>query len=337
MQNRRLSEPLTSRVDVKRSGPAGRHLVLGATGFIGRHVALLLLRAGYPVVLAHRAEPGFEFPREYRNALTWVRFKLETADWKGLLDGVGVVHHYAWSSIPATAYSEPEADLTTNVAATVRLLEAARMQRTPPTIVFASSGGTVYGRLRGVPVSEDHPLAPITAYGAGKAAVELYLGSYRALHGLDCRVARVANPFGAGQNTARGQGAVTVFLEAALAERPIQIWGDGEVVRDYIHVSDAALGLFRLTLAPPSNGPWIFNIATGRGVSLNGIVAEVERRLKRALRVEYLPGRPFDVPVSVLDTNLARNHLGWSARLPFAEGIGRTLDDLRRAASFSTC
>jgi UDP-glucose 4-epimerase len=288
------------------------------------------------VVLTHRRKSQVDFPPEFRNAITWIPFEMESADWTPLLDGIDIVHHYAWSSIPATANARPEVDLAGNVATTLRLLEAARAQPKPPRIIFASSGGTVYGRARQVPVSEDHPLAPITAYGAGKAAVELYMGYYRALHGVDCRVGRVANPFGAGQNTQRGQGAVTVFLEAALAERPIQIWGSGEAVRDYIHIADAASGLLRLALEPPAIGPWIYNIGSGHGVSLNEIVTELELRLNRPLHVQRLPGRDFDVPISVLDVTLAQKQLGWSASLPFSEGICRTLQDLQRNASFST-
>jgi UDP-glucose 4-epimerase len=326
---------LTSGGDLRASPAIARHLILGGGGFIGRHVALLLLRAGHEVVLTHRRDTRLEFPLQYRNFITWVPLEMEYADWPRLLDGIDIVHHYAWSSIPATANAEPEADLTGNVVATLRLLEAARRQPKPPRIVFTSSGGTVYGRVSKVPVSEDHPLAPITAYGAGKSAVELYMGCYRTLHGIDCRVGRVSNPFGAGQNTQRGQGAVTVFLEAALAGRPIQIWGDGEAVRDYIHIADAATGLLQLALALPTNNSWIYNIGSGHGVSLNGIVAELELRLDHPLHVQRLPGRAFDVPVSVLDVTLAEKQLHWSASLSFSEGIGRALQDLRRNALFS--
>jgi UDP-glucose 4-epimerase len=325
-----------NRGDPGATPAAGRHLVLGGGGFIGRHVALLMLRSGHKVVLTHRRENPLDFPPQYRHAITWIPFEMERADWPLLLDGIDIVHHYAWSSIPATANADPEADMANNVGATLRLLEAARAQPKPPRIVFASSGGTVYGRVSKVPISEDHPLAPITAYGAGKASVELYMGYYRTLYGLDCRVGRIANPFGAGQNTQRGQGAVTVFLEAALAERPIQIWGTGEAVRDYIHIADAAIGLLRLALAPPTIGPWIYNIASGHGVSLNEIVTELELRLDRRLHVQRLPGRAFDVPVSVLDVTLAQTYLHWSASLSFSEGIVRTLRDLQRNASFST-
>jgi UDP-glucose 4-epimerase len=245
-----------------------------------------------------------------------------------------VVHHYAWTSIPASANNNPFGDLTSNVTGTLALLEALR-RRGDARIVFASSGGTVYGRLQKIPVSEDHPLMPITAYGAGKATAEIYLGLYRVLHGLDCRVARIANPYGAGQNLARGQGAVTTFVHHALTNQPIVIWGDGEVVRDYIHVTDVATAMVALALRPHLDTFRTFNIGSGTGVSLNTLIAELESRLNRRLDVRREPARPFDVPVSVLDISRARNILGWVPRLSFAEGIARTMSDLAGNAALS--
>jgi len=107
-------------------------------------------------------------------------------------------------------------------------------------------------------------------------------------------------------------------------------------VRDYIHISDAAAGLVALAQAPQTDGPWIFNIGSGHGVSLNGIIAELESRLGRALEVHRELGRAFDVPVSVLDVTLARVVLGWSPRLKFSDGVVRTLADLERGAMLST-
>jgi UDP-glucose 4-epimerase len=315
------------------------HLILGGCGFIGRHVAVLLARGGDRVVVAARAPPAYAFPEDVAERISWVPFRMEDIDWDTLIEGVGAIHHYAWSSIPASANRNPAADLAVNVTRTLGLLEALRrqgQQGKQVPLIFASSGGTVYGALRRVPARETDELAPLGAHGAGKAAAELYLGVYRSLYGLDCRIARIANPFGAGQDPRRGQGAATTFLYRALAGQPITVWGDGEVVRDYIHVADAAAGLVALTRSPRCEGRAVFNIANGKGVSLNAIIAELRTRRGRSLEVHYEPGRGFDVPVSVLDVTLAREVLGWSPRLSFAEGLSRTLADLERSATFST-
>ncbi len=260
---------------------------------------------------------------------------MASADWDALIADVAVVHHYAWTSIPASANANPVGDMTSNVTGTLAILEALR-RRGSGRIVFPSSGGTVYGRLQQVPVPEDHPLVPITAYGAGKAAVEIYLGLYRALHGVDCRVARIANPYGVGQNLARGQGAVTTFLHRALTNQPIVIWGDGEVVRDYIHVTDVAAALVALAVAPRLDQFQTFNVGSGTGVSLNAIIAELENRLNRRLNVRREHSRPFDVPISVLDITRARQALSWRPCLSFSDGMKRTMADLMANADLST-
>jgi UDP-glucose 4-epimerase len=310
-------------------------LILGGSGFIGRHVALRLARAGYQVILADRARPVYRFPADAAPLISWQFLELASADWDDLVADVAVVHHYAWTSIPASANANPSGDLNSNVTATLAILEALR-RRGGGRIVFSSSGGTVYGRLQQVPVPEDHPLMPITAYGAGKATVEIYLGLYRALYGLDCRVARIANPYGVGQNLGRGQGAATTFLHRALSNQPIVIWGDGEVVRDYIHVTDVAAALVALALAPRLDQFQTFNVGSGVGFSLNAIIAELENHLNRRLNVRREHDRPFDVPISVLGISLARDILGWRPRLCFAEGMKQTIADLTANADLST-
>jgi UDP-glucose 4-epimerase len=313
----------------------GYHLIVGGSGFIGRHVAIELVRAGHQVILADRAQPPYSFPAAIAEHISWRRLEAASADWDALVENASVVHYYTWTSLPASANANAIGDLTSNVTTMLALLEALK-RRGGGRVIFSSSGGTVYGKLRHVPVLEDHPLMPITAYGAGKATAEIYLGLYRALHGLDCRIARIANPYGAGQNLTRGQGAATTFLHCALNGQPIVIWGDGEVVRDYIHVVDVASAMARLALAPDSLEFHTFNIGSGTGISLNQIVSELEHRLDRRLKVERGPSRPFDVPISVLDISRARKVLGWEPQLSFSDGIALTLEDLALKAAISS-
>jgi UDP-glucose 4-epimerase len=311
-----------------------RHLILGGCGFIGRHVALLLARAGHRVTLVDRVPLEHGVPPGLADRIDYEFLELGSADWDVLVAGADVVHHYAWGSIPASANANPGGDLLINVGTTIDMLDALH-RRGGGRVVFLSSGGTVYGRLRETPVREDHGLAPITAYGASKATAELYLGLYRAMHGIDCRIARISNPFGAGQNLSRGLGAVTTFLHHALIGQPITVWGSGEVVRDYIHIADVARCLALLASAPRGD-EFVFNVGSGSGVSLNAIITELEARLGRAVPVIRTEARAFDVPVSVLDSTRARKILGWIPALSFSDGVGRTLDDLRREAQFST-
>lgn len=311
-----------------------RHLILGGDGFIGRHVALQLARQGCDVSLASRRPLALEIPAAFAANIRWRFLELGSADWDTLVAEMDVVHHYAWGSLPASANANPGGDLLTNVGATIDMLDALH-RRGAGRVIFSSSGGTIYGKLHQIPVPEDHPIAPINAYGAGKAAAEVYLSLYRAMHGLDCRIARIANPYGAGQNFSRGQGAVTTFVHHALNRQPITIWGTGEVVRDYIYITDVAQCLVTLAAAPRDD-EFVFNVGSGVGVSLNDIVTELETQLDRKLDVRRSESRPIDVPISVLAIERAKEVLGWSPIVSFSEGIARMRDDLYRSSEFAT-
>lgn len=311
-----------------------RHLILGGDGFIGRHVALQLARQGCDVLLASRRPLALEIPAAFAANIRWRFLELGSADWDTLVAEMDVVHHYAWGSLPASANANPGGDLLTNVGATIDMLDALH-RRGAGRVIFSSSGGTIYGKLHQIPVPEDHPIAPINAYGAGKAAAEVYLSLYRAMHGLDCRIARIANPYGAGQNFSRGQGAVTTFVHHALNRQPITIWGTGEVVRDYIYITDVAQCLVTLAAAPRDD-EFVFNVGSGVGVSLNDIVTELETQLDRKLDVRRSESRPIDVPISVLAIERAKEVLGWSPIVSFSEGVARMRDDLYRSSEFAT-
>ncbi|MDX7952946.1 NAD-dependent epimerase/dehydratase family protein [Lichenihabitans sp. Uapishka_5] len=303
-----------------------RHLVLGGCGFIGRNVVRHLVAAGHAVTVADRVP----FQDDQQVApIAFEVLELGTADWDRLLEGVDVVHHYVWASTPASANADPGRDLDINVGTTIALLDALR-RRGGGRLVFSSSGGTVYGRIRHVPVAEDHPIAPITAYGTGKATAELYLGLYRDMYGIDCRIARIANPFGGNQSLVSGVGAVTTFIHRALAGDTIEIWGDGTVVRDYIFIDDVARCLTVLATRP-SVDRFIYNIGSGGGLSLNDIVTELETQVGHPLRVNRTPRRSFDVPISVLSIERAKQDLGWEPAYPFRIGVERTLSALRRS------
>ena len=310
-----------------------RHLILGGCGFIGRHVALALARSGHDVVLADRV-PAPEFPADCGGRITAQHAEIGAIGWDRLIEDVDVIHHYAWASIPASANDSPAGDLETNLLPTLALLDALK-RRGHGTIVFTSSGGTVYGKLDSPPAQESMRLAPINAYAAGKATAELYLTVYRALYGLDSRIARVSNPYGAGQNIARGQGAASKFVHASVTGQPIEIWGDGSVVRDYIHVADVVSGLMAIAEAADLGEERIFNIGSGAGTNLNTLAAAVGETTGHPLTIAYTPGRSFDIPVSVLDVGLAERVLGWKPVLDLETGLAWMMEDLRAGREFS--
>ncbi len=256
------------------------------------------------------------------------------ADWMEQLSDIDVIHHYAWASILKTADEDPVGDLDRHVRASLKMMKAAA-NLGGRRIVFASSGGTVYGRSATMPAVETEPLRPMSIYGASKAAVETYLSAFHQSGLIDTRVARISNPYGPGSRRGE-QGLVNVFTARALRNEPLVIWGGGEVVRDYIHVSDVADALCRLsTLDLPQSETPTYNIGSGAGASIRQIVALLESKLGRPLRVSHAEGRSFDLPINVLDITRARTDLGWEPRLSLEEGLERLIAALR--ASNDTC
>lgn len=314
------------------------HLILGGNGFIGRHVALALARSGRSVVLAAR-QPPHSLPVDVEPGLVhYVPFDLERADWTTLVQGHSVIHHYAWSSIPATAALDPVNDLNINVRSTLGLLEAMR-RHGGQRLLFASSGGTIYGRL-GRKLARENDLArPMSTYGVGKLAAEHYIRVYRLNHGVDGRIARLSNPFGAGQDARRSFGAISNFMKKALSGEPIQIWGNGEIVRDYVYVWDVVRALVALAdVHVQDDEAPLFNVASGEGVSLNELVVVLSRLVGHELEVQYSSARRFDVPYNVLDASDAYRLLGWKSELTLEEGMRRMLSDLQNGETqYATC
>ncbi|CAI8157469.1 MAG: dTDP-4-dehydro-6-deoxyglucose reductase [Prochlorococcus marinus str. MIT 9215] len=191
---------------------------------------------------------------------------------------------------------------------------------------MVSSGGTVYGIPCAVPIPETHPTNPICSYGITKLAIEKYVALYRQLHGLDGLILRVANPFGPRQRLDAAQGVVPVFLGKALRHEPLQIWGDGTTVRDFLNVADVVAAL--LAAVAYQGEETLFNIGSGQGISLNQLIVLLERQLKRSLEVEYLPPRGCDVPTNVLCIDRAMRVLDWKPQIPVAEGLRRLCDSL---------
>jgi UDP-glucose 4-epimerase len=244
-------------------------------------------------------------------------------DVSAALDGCRTVFHLVGTTHPKTSNDDPVRDLESNLLTTVQCLELAR-RNAIEKIVFSSSGGTVYGLPTTVPIPEHHETRPLCSYGIHKLAIEHYLHLYRSLYGLDYCVLRLANPFGERQRPEASQGAVAVFLDKALRGEEIVIWGDGSAVRDYVYVADVARAFCQA--ARYTGTPRIFNIGSGQGLSVNDLISSIETVSGRPVARRYLPGRPFDVTVSVLDTSLAAQHLGWRPRCSFEEGLRRTLE-----------
>jgi len=298
-------------------------LVLGAGGFIGTNLCLALGAAGLQVTGFGRSRP------DALAGTRWVHGTLEEAALDPLLGGVDHVFDLIGAGLPNSSNDNPAQIVADAVPAKVRLLEACRRQGVR-RFVFASSGGTVYGMSRPTPLDETAPTEPISAYGIGKLVVEKYLSLYSHLYGLDYRVLRIANAYGPHQDPRRGQGLVAAVLRRLLDGAPIEIWGDGLIVRDYIHIDDVVAAMLACLR---HEGPGrIFNLGSGVGRSVLDVVRDAARVLDLSPRPLHREARSADVPVNILDSTRLARETGWQPGVGWEDGLRRTADWLAATA-----
>lgn len=298
-------------------------IIFGGGGFIGSTIADRLLQDGHELRI-------FERPRvePYRSFSTGERVEWITGDMlsahnvSDAIHGMDAVYHLVSFTLPKNSNEDILYDVQTNLTATLHLLNA-MIEHRVGKIIFISSGGTIYGIPEYLPIDERHPTNPLVSYGIIKLTIEKYLLMFQKLHGLRSIILRVSNPYGPRQRIETAQGAATIFLYRALHDLPIEIWGDGTVVRDYIYVGDVAEAFARALTYEGATS--VFNISAGLGTSLNQLVESISGTLKRPIHRRYLPARPFDVPANILDNSLAHQQLGWKPSVGFDEGLLKTL------------
>ena len=301
-----------------------RCLVLGAGGFIGTNLCLALRERGIPATGFGRASA----PPPVIAGMDWVSGSLEThADLDGMVEGHAHVFDLIGAGLPNSSNENPAQIVADGLPAKVRLLEACRRQQVR-RLVFASSGGTVYGITDSLPVREEAPTEPISAYGIGKLVVERYLSLYQHLYGLQARSLRIANAYGPHQDVRRGQGLVAALLQRLLTSEPVEIWGDGEVVRDYIHIDDVVSAMLACL---GHDGPGrVFNVGSGIGRSVADVLADAARITGCTPRLLHREGRRADVPVNILDRSRLRRETGWRPVVGWEAGLRDTADWIRR-------
>lgn len=303
-----------------------RCVVLGGAGFLGRHIGKAMAAAGHTVWSVDQCATTPE------GSAPWLAGEVladcfDVGAWWEPCGGADVVVHLASSTVPATANADPVADAEINLLGTLRLLQGFRTRGVRPRLLFASSGGAVYGRPQTVPIAEDHPTLPIGAYGATKLAIEHHLRIEELSQGLPCRILRLSNPYGEWQRPHGIQGVIAVFAHRALHGLPLDVWGDGSVVRDFVHAAD--VGAAFVAAAGHEGDARVFNIGDGQGHSVNDIIATLERLLGHRIARHVLPARPFDPPVNVLDIRRARAELAWQPAVAFDAGVASALQWLR--------
>jgi UDP-glucose 4-epimerase len=288
---------------VTRGRQGTKTLVIGC-GFIGSRTVDELITAEVPTAVLTRSRP----PLAITDLLPEADLHLgDAADPRVLdaaLDQVGVVLFTAGGLLPAASELEPErdAELTLNP---LRAVLGALRSRPGTSFSYLSSGGTVYGEPEHNPVREDAALRPLGSYGRLHVQCETEVLHECEEHGLRGRILRCATVYGEGQRPERGQGAIVTFLHRVATGIPIDLYGGGGSVRDYVYVGDVARTL--VALADRDEGPIILNVGSGEGTSLADVLALVEAEVGRPAEVVQHGVREFEVKRIVLDTTRLRS------------------------------
>jgi UDP-glucose 4-epimerase len=304
-----------------------RALVTGGAGFIGSHLADALLAAGHDIAVVD------DLSRGQRSQVASAA-RLHAVDVRGaaLHDVVGserpeVVFHQAAQIDVRRSISEPLFDTEINVVGTVNLLQAcvsAGVRR----VVFASSGGAIYGDTSVIPTPEAHEARPASLYGAAKLCGEAYGKVYSSLYGLEFFALRYANVYGPRQDPHGEAGVVAIFARKLLAGEVPVVNGDGTQGRDYVYVGDVVRANLAAAAAEAS-ATGAYNVGTGRETDVNRLFAMLRDACGVSVEARHGEAKPGEQRRSCLDAALAASALGWTPRVTLEEGLRETVEFFR--------
>jgi len=296
-------------------------LLLGGNGFIGEALARKYVAQGYTVHSISR--------RKSRVALPGIHTYAASLDDMALLDQLipqcDLIIHTASTCTPGSSANHPSREGEENLLPLLRLIEALT-KRPPRPFLFLSSGGTVYGNPHSLQVKEDAPLVPISYHGAAKSSAELFLHAF-AQTGYPIAVLRPSNVYGPGQDGPSGFGLIRTVLQHINSDAPMEVWGDGSTLRDYLYIEDLVEAILRVQRQGCTG---VFNVGTGVGHSVLEVIACAEAVTERKLSVIQKPARILDVRGIVLDFHKLNKATGWKPSTGLESGIRHTWECLSR-------
>jgi len=307
-----------------------RALVSGGAGFIGSHVADLLLGEGYHVEILDNLSSGRR--ENVPPAAVFHQLDIGSDDSARIVRAgrFDVLFHLAAQIDVRKSVVNPVADARANILGSLNLLEAVRAGGHPTRVVFSSTGGAIYGDFVPIPSVEDMPKDPESPYGIAKLSVELYLAYYGRVHNVDTVALRYANVYGPRQDPHGEAGVVAIFCNRMLKGESLSVFGDGSQTRDYVFAGDVAhanLAAATASLpAPRQVDVRAFNIGTGRETSVLDLAATLQRAAGTSVPVQHLPARPGELPRSAVSNDKAVASLGWQPKVNLEDGLRMTYE-----------
>lgn len=303
-----------------------KFLVTGGAGFIASHIVDSLIYDGNEVVVVDDLSTGKEanlnpkakfYKIDICSSEISAVFEMEKPDY--------VNHHAAQISVVRSTL-EPELDIRLNIIGSLNIIEQS-VKYGVKKLIYASTGGAIYGEPEYLPADEEHPVKPLAPYGIDKHTVEHYLYMYNVLYGLKYTVLRYANVYGPRQDPHGEAGVIAIFSQKMLnGERP-RIFGDGTATRDYVYVGDVVEA--NMIAIEKGNGG-IYNIATNRETSVNELFNLLKKEFSFDQEAIYENKRPGEVQRIYLTNEKAKRELGWVPKVSFEEGIKRTVEFYRK-------
>jgi UDP-glucose 4-epimerase len=300
--------------------PPQKVLVTGGAGFIGSHVVDLLIEAGHDVAVVDDFSTGRR--RNLNPAARLYEADIRSPDLRAVFEAErpDAVDHHAAQVDLRLSVRDPLLDADINIMGSLNLLELSR-EFGVKRFVYSSTGGAVYGEPEYLPCDEDHPIRPLSQYGASKYVVEHYLRMYRDLYGLDYLILRYPNVYGPRQDPHGEAGVVAIFTGKMLQGRRPVINGDGEQTRDFVYVKDCARANL---LALQTEATGIYNLASGEGTTINQLAALLKEITGSSLDPIHGPAKPGETRRIYLDARRAGEVLGWEPAVSLRAGLAET-------------
>jgi UDP-glucose 4-epimerase len=305
-----------------------RAIVTGGAGFIGSHVADAFVERGFDVVVVDDLSTGVVENVPERAQLAQADITDADSVDAVFADGADVVCHLAAQASVTFSVEQPARDCNVNVHGTLNVCEAARRAGAP--VLFASTGGAIYGNGAPLPTPEEYAPKPLSPYGASKLAAEAYVQTWARLYDFPNVVLRLANVYGPRQNPHGEAGVVAIFSDKLFAGEQPPLRGDGSPTRDYVHVSDVVRAF---VLAAEARKPGTFNVGTGVATSTARLLELLQDAAGTSLAPRQEELKPGELEASVLDVSRIERELGWRPTVALENGLRETVDWYRAATS----